>query len=724
MDSLINPTMWEKMSLVSPDMFCTFDQNGFYSQVSEASKSIIGYSSDEMVGRHYTEFLHPDYVPSTAFMAQETLNGSQSKSFENILIHKDGHEVSILWSAVWSEEEKVVFCVARDVSDLKNTRVKLQESEHRYRTLFENNPDIIFIQNKEGFVLDVNQSFCDVFGLDKEAALNKPTTSFLPPEAVPICLYNFKESLLGNKLRFNMDLISNLNERRTYDVVKFPVYSKGEIIYIKTIMKDITEVIRSFETIQQQADKLNTIFESITDGLLILDRNWNINYINSEAEKLLFIDRKHHLGKNVWEVFPEQAGGVFHKQYVQALETGTAVHFQSYLGELDLWLRVKAFPSKDGLSVYFDDITELIKSRDELEKLSLVANKTNNCVLIADKDWNIEWVNNGFTRLMDHTLEEAIGKQPTDLFKKGSDNNKPFDNLEPQLLKGASVSFEELNVKKNGEEVWVSVDISPIFDQDGNLQRFIEVHTDITALKNSELELSKLANDLYRQNSDLQQFTYIVSHNLRSPVANALGLTYLLTKVDKNTDLFDKSVANLNLSVKQLDTVLKDMNSILAIRDSNGNLETEQVNINDVIQQVASSLQEPLQGCGGKLMSSVAEGLHVKSNKAYLYSIFFNLMSNAIKYRSEERPLVISIKCFGNSEKGTIISFTDNGSGFDMKLAKGQIFKLYKRFHTKRNGRGIGLFLVKTHLEAMGGHVEVSSRVGQGTKFLLYLPNS
>ncbi|MBF9251674.1 hypothetical protein I2I11_00035 [Pontibacter sp. 172403-2] len=100
------------------------------------------------------------------------------------------------------------------------------------------------------------------------------------------------------------------------------------------------------------------------------------------------------------------------------------------------------------------------------------------------------------------------------------------------------------------------------------------------------------------------------------------------------------------------------------------------------------------------------------------------MLSNAINYRSRDRSLVVHIKCFGNTEKGTLISFSDNGSGFDMDKAGDDVFKLYKRFHTDKRGRGIGLYLVKTHLEAMGGHVEVSSQLGVGTKFLIYLPKN
>ena len=280
---------------------------------------------------------------------------------------------------------------------------------------------------------------------------------------------------------------------------------------------------------------------------------------------------------------------------------------------------------------------------------------------------------------------------------------------------------ELLVYKKSGDKVWLLIDVTPVLNEKGEVTRFIAIQTDITDRKEAEESQLHMTNDLFKQNRDLQQFTYIVSHNLRSPVANIMGLADLLTTtVDKDSETYEVSLGYLKKAADQLDTVLRDLNQILSIRDKKAASVNEKVELTPVIQQVLATLQEPLNECGGKVLMNIEENVSVSGNKGYLYSIFYNLLSNSIKYRSPNRGLEVSIKC-SNSDSGVVISFSDNGIGFDMKKVGDNIFKLYKRFHTNLEGRGAGLFLVKTHVEAMDGYIEVHSQVNEGTTFLIYL---
>lgn len=713
--------IYKQMVINSIHLFGNIDRNGYFQFVSGACKKILGYESSELKGKHYSDLLHPNDYISTGNVIQEAIESGMLANFSNRYIHKDGQVVFIDWSGVWSEGDGTLYCVGRDITEQQEKKAYFEESEQRYKALFNNSPDILFVENRKGLITEANQRFKEIFEVNEDQIINFPASSFLPSKAASINKKNLKQALLGNSMRFDLKLGKG-RKARIFDTSKHPVIVRNEVVGVYTIARDITPIVRSYKFIDLQAKKLSKIFESITDAFFALDSNWRFTYVNSKFAKLEGYEKDEMLGQNIWELFPKLVSSVFYQNCHESLKSGVASYFEEDFDHSGVTYRFKIYPSPEGLSVYFTDVTKEKVMQQELEKLSLVASKTTNGVVIIDRDRKIEWVNEGFTKMTGYTLMESVGKRPIELLAHEQTDNATLNSARNQIINGESVTYEVLNRTKSGHDLWLSIETNPIYGKDKEITGFVTIQTDITALKESELSLSRSAKDLYRHNKDLQQFTYIVSHNLRAPVANAVGLANLLTKLDKGTELYDTALSNLNQSVTNLDIVLRDVNTILSIRDSKLYLEQEQVNLSHVLQQVLSSIQEKLHECGGKVFVDIPEGLSIKTNKAYIYSVFYNLLSNAIKYRAEGRELEVQVTCMVNNKNETAISFSDNGSGFDMKKAKGKIFNLYKRFHKDKEGRGIGLYLVKSHIEAMNGHVEVSSQLGEGSKFSIYLP--
>jgi PAS domain S-box-containing protein len=236
-------------------------------------------------------------------------------------------------------------------------------------------------------------------------------------------------------------------------------------------------------------------------------------------------------------------------------------------------------------------------------------------------------------------------------------------------------------------------------------------------------EKVKSQEAMFAQNRDLQQFTYLVSHNLRAPLANALGLADLLGTEEAGSPHFAQIHTHLLANLHHLDQVLRDMNTILALRDQQGLKAAEAVPLADVVHQVVQGLQELVEQAGGTIDVHIPETFRVQTNRSYLHSIFFNLLSNALKYRAAERPLHVVVTATENLATGKTIVVADNGSGFDQERAGTNVFQLYQRFHPHHTGRGVGLYLVKTHVESLGGRIEVHSRVGEGTRFSIFLPS-
>ena len=163
--------------------------------------------------------------------------------------------------------------------------------------------------------------------------------------------------------------------------------------------------------------------------------------------------------------------------------------------------------------------------------------------------------------------------------------------------------------------------------------------------------------------------------------------------------------------------MIKDLNQILTY--SNGPQPiSEPVMLEEVWQSVAEELASLLDEENGQMIVDFTLAGEVKAVPAYVRSIFFHLVTNAIKFRSDASP-VIHLTSVRSGEQ-VVVSICDNGLGVDTERHQGKLFTLYQRFHTHREGRGLGLYLVKTQMEALGGHIEIESRVGQGTTFRLY----
>lgn len=229
-------------------------------------------------------------------------------------------------------------------------------------------------------------------------------------------------------------------------------------------------------------------------------------------------------------------------------------------------------------------------------------------------------------------------------------------------------------------------------------------------------ELQKTNQQLIEHNHQLEQFAFIAAHNLRAPLTRVLGLANLIqmgeTEEDKQMAL-EKLVA----STHDLDQVVKDLNAILNIRKSTGNLS--EVDLNDSLDRTRRMLEREIEETGTKIINNFSEAQKVYAIAPYVESILYNLISNAIKYRDPQRAPFIAIKTTHEKEF-VCLAVMDNGLGIDLGKYKQSLFSLYKRFHLHVEGKGLGLYLVKTQIEALGGRVDVNSAPNEGTTFHVY----
>jgi signal transduction histidine kinase len=231
-------------------------------------------------------------------------------------------------------------------------------------------------------------------------------------------------------------------------------------------------------------------------------------------------------------------------------------------------------------------------------------------------------------------------------------------------------------------------------------------------------ELSQTNEELAENNRQLEQYSFITAHNLRAPVARILGLGNLLEMNDIKTEEKIYLASKIVENTKQLDEIIKDLNLIFEIKRKDS-LPFSHIFLPQVITKVKELLNKELYEADGNLISLLQKEKYIYGFTPYVESIFYNLINNAIKYKYPFRRLLITI----SSEKigkHTRVSIQDNGTGIDLEQHKDKIFNMYKRFHLQVEGKGMGLFLVKTQIESLGGRIEVESTPQQGTTFHLY----
>lgn len=225
--------------------------------------------------------------------------------------------------------------------------------------------------------------------------------------------------------------------------------------------------------------------------------------------------------------------------------------------------------------------------------------------------------------------------------------------------------------------------------------------------------------ELVKNNGELRQFSYTVSHNLRGPVARLLGLSKLFD-LENSDEGKNQIVSYIQQSTQDLDVILKDLSMIIDIRNELYTIR-EKILLKEEWEKVCGSLVDEIKP-SYSIQVDFSEANHVFAIRPMLHSILYNLFSNAIKYQSPDRVLNIVVRSYLGDDGQTYLEVKDNGLGIDLARQRENVFKLYRRFHSHIAGKGLGLFIVKTQVEIMDGKIEIESELNIGTLFRIKLP--
>lgn len=312
---------------------------------------------------------------------------------------------------------------------------------------------------------------------------------------------------------------------------------------------------------------------------------------------------------------------------------------------------------------------------------------------------------------------ELLGKDNFDIYDKETARKFTEQDIRVMTSLVPIIGEEVISIDKKGRQTTFHTSKIPLLDEHGCASGLIGISLDITHIKQNERELRKLIDVTSLQNKKLINFAHIVSHNLRSHTANFSMLLDFLqheeNEEEKNTIMNMLNDASGNL----LETI-ENLNEVVAI-STNVNVEKKVIKLHEKVVAVEKNLDKFISENNASIINNIAEYQTIDAIPQYLESILMNFITNGIKYRHPDRKPVLTLDLV-ESGNHTILSIKDNGLGIDLKKYGSKLFGMYKTFHNHENARGIGLYITKNQVEAMGGKIEVDSKVGVGTTFKIF----
>ncbi|SEA46122.1 PAS domain S-box-containing protein [Flavobacterium gillisiae] len=372
------------------------------------------------------------------------------------------------------------------------------------------------------------------------------------------------------------------------------------------------------------------------------------------------------------------------------------------------------------------DITKQKEEELRLKLLETVIVQTKDSIIITEANFNkrklpkIVYVNPAFSVMTGYSSFEVIGKSP-DLLRGSNSDKKNIKKIISAIKNKEDSTIEMIAYTKNEEEFWLRFSMIPIYNSDNDLTNWVSIQRDVSEEKKQENEKEQLMRELTQNNKDLKQFSYITSHNLRAPLSNLTGLLNLLEDIPVTNPELQEILNGFNKSTHLLNETINDLTKVMVIKD-NPSIQKEVVILKEVFENIFSQLTLQIKTHQPIVTIDFEKAPVLEINKPYIESILLNLLTNSIKYKSENKTLKISVSTY-EVENYTTLIFEDNGIGIDLERNHDKVFGLYQRFHNYPDSKGLGLYLVKSQVEAMGGTISIDSQVDKGTIFTLTFKN-
>ena len=648
---------------------------------------------------------------------------------------------------------------------------KLLNNELKFKTIFQQAAvGIVHVDTLTGKLIEINKKFSQMLGYSFEELLTKTIKDVTHPDDLGIN-YAKLNDLKDQKIR-------------SFSIQKRYIHKNGSIIWVNmttsplwkrgenpsthiSIIEDITQQKVSEEVIKNSEIRFKSLFEDSPIALWeedfsllkkYLDQNNFSNkseaeimdYLNSDTEfvkhctslvKIININKEcltfHHpktkkdLITQLDNVLNNETMDSFKAQILAILKGEKKLIIDSKVkrsdGEYrDISLRWNVMPGHEETLERVIISTEDITARKASEEIIIQSQKKLESLIdtIDGIVWECDYESYIFT-YVNNKAEEITGYSKEEWMRDGDFwGSKVHPDDREWVLNFCSVQskttiqydFEYRMLAKNGSVIWIR-DIVNVIREHGKPVSLKGIMIDITKSKDAEKDLNNSFNLVNEQNKRLLNFSYIVSHNLRSHTSNIQSISSLIESSESDEERNELINMLQNVSHTLNETML-NLNEVVNIQ-TNVNLIIERLSLSENINKILNILSEQILFKKAIVQNNVAQDVFVNYTPAYLESILLNFISNALRYSHSLRTPTISLKSYTENGKA-VLEIADNGIGIDLKKYGDKLFGMYKTFHENPDSKGIGLFITKNQIDAMGGNVTVESEPNIGTTFKIY----
>lgn len=708
---------------------------------NERWAEIVGYTLDELAPisiNTWLKLVHPDDLKISNQRVQACFS-KQTEYYqcECRMKHKAGHWVWIIARGKvvsWTNEGKPLMMYGTH-SDISEQKKKIE----RNTVFIEHTPTAIAMFDTDVKYLAISEKWRTDYHLEGIDLIGKSHYEIFP-EIGDEWKKIHQECLQGKSIKRDEDKFVRKDgsvQWLKWEVKPWYTEDNDKIGGIIMYTDDITERKKIEQSLLENHTLLETILESIDIGIVACDQHGNLTLFNNTTKQwhglpianippaefpnyygLYRLDGTTKLStEEIPLIRTLQSGNIHNVEIIIAPNDGPS-HIVSISGAQLKGPNGELF----GAVVAMHDITERKKALEKLQisEEAFRGNFENAAIGMALLDIDGKWLK------INQTLCQIIGYSEEELYQltfqeiTHPDDLKADLDLVQELIDGkrSHYQMEKRYIHKKGHIVHIILAASLVRNQSNQPLYFISQIIDITQQKNAEQEIKALLDVTKDQNERLKNFAHIVSHNLRSHSGNISMMMDIL--LEENPELSENEYLNLLKSAsKNLGETIAHLNEVVLMNTAViDNLKG--VSLYNAIQNAIQNVSALARESKVTIENNINTDEKVLAIPAYLDSIMLNFLTNAIKYSSDERDSYIKLSTIIEKDY-LILKIEDNGLGIDLKRHGAKLFGLYKTFHYHKDARGVGLFITKNQIEAMGGKVEVSSEVDKGTTFSIYL---